>query len=135
MGLLIQIVVKSTSNAIVARLEEAFHEAGLETALHVFGDDPDRNAEVAIHLAEQQVSGAHSKQVWIVPAAFVGLERSGQQRAALGRQLIGLPRKEHPRRLLVTIEPSTGEAPEGAEVMSLDELCSLPPQKLSDIFK
>ena len=119
----IQIIARRAPAEAVSAVEGAFHAAGLETMLFAFGDDPDRNAEVAVQIAEGQVSGAHPLQVWIVPATFVELESAAQERARTARELIGLPPKtDGQRRLLITLDPIERASADDAGIISLLDL-------------
>ena len=100
----VQIVVRSAPPAAVELVERAFHEAGLETSLHVFSTDAGINAAVAVEIAEGQAAGAHAKQAWIVPAGFAELQTVHTRRASAARVTAGIaPRENGQERLLIVL--------------------------------
>jgi len=133
---LVQIIVRSASAEAVKTVEKAFHQAGLETSLHVFANDPDSNAMVAIEIAEEQAAGAHPIQAWVVPSAFVGLQEAGAKTAATTRAMAGLPRRQaHDGHLLILLDGEvTAEAGDMVVPLTALEDKYFCPAKLKAIF-
>jgi hypothetical protein len=117
----VQIILKSADADAVRIVEQAFREAGLETSLIKLGDDREGNAELLLRMCDDDA--AHSMQVWVVPAAAVDLMVIDQDRTTAARTFLGFrPRSDSQKKLLITTDRTTSEAPNGAISFSVADL-------------
>lgn len=108
----INLVCRSASSEAIDLIESRLHEAGYETRLFVFGGDDDRNAMVAVELAEAHMQIPETPEVWVVPSAFAAIEQEHHADAAEARAQVGLPHppRKASRRLLVMLDDGPDDA-------------------------
>jgi hypothetical protein len=118
---IVQIIMRSANADEVEIVEQAFHEAGLETNLIRLGEDRDRNARLLVGMCDDDA--AHPTEVWLLPAAAVDMMVIDQDRAAAARSFIGFQLKsDFQRKLLITTDQTASEAPNGAITFSVADL-------------
>lgn len=118
---IVQIIFKSADAGAVEIVEQAFHQAGLETSLIALGEDQERNSELLLGMCDDDA--AHPTQVWLLPAAAVDLMVIDQDGAASARAFIGFkPRSDFQKKLLITTDRTASEPPKGAITFSVADL-------------
>tara|TARA_Y100000815_G_C13287045_1_gene479218 strand:- start:86 stop:493 length:408 start_codon:yes stop_codon:yes gene_type:complete len=106
---IIPIVARYAPRRCINALEYAFHAAGLETNLFVFGESSAANDAVIASLAETTSTNS-AAAVWLVPKAFIEIDSLHRHRAALARSLSGLP-AGLPRKRVYVVYDDAGPFP------------------------